>query len=83
MGGVIAILGVFPDDPVYTCAEFHDLENVQDYLERYPNLQNKQVICSSDAHYLWQIRDKQAYFDLEDEPYSSDLVRHHLFEKLR
>ena len=81
--GVIAVLGVFPDEPVYDCAEFQDSANIEFYLEKYPNLRDKQIICSSDAHYLHQIRDKQAYFDLEDEPYSGTLVRHSLFQKLR
>ena len=81
--GVIAVLGVFPDEPVYTCAEFQDSANVPVFLEQYPNLRNKRIVCSSDAHYLWQIRDKEAFFELEDEPYSSDSVRHELFKKLR
>lgn len=80
--GVIAVLGVFPDEPVYRCAEFHDAQNEAAYLERYPNLRDKLLVTSSDAHFLWDIRDKQAYFDLEDEPYSGDLVRQRLFEKL-
>ena len=81
--GVIAILGTFPDQPPYTCAEFHDAENIAPYLQQYPNLQGKTLLTASDAHYLWQIRDKQAYFDLDDEPYSGDLVRRNLFKKLR
>ena len=81
--GVIAVLGVFPDEPRFDCAEFQDSANIEGYLQYYPNLQGKQIICSSDAHYLHQIRDKEAYFDLEDEPYSSGLVRHNLFRKLK
>ena len=81
--GVIAILGVFPDEPHFACAEFQDSANIRDYLERYPDLRDKQIICSSDAHYLHQIRDKEAYFELEDEPYSGELVRRNLFRKLK
>ena len=81
--GVIAVLGVFPDEPVYGCAEFHDAENEAEYLQMYPNLRDKVLVTSSDAHYLWDIRDKRAYFELDDEPYSDDLVRSKLFEKLR
>ncbi len=81
--GVIAVLGVFPDEPVYGCAEFHDAENEAEYLQMYPNLRDKVLVTSSDAHYLWDIRDKRAYFELDDEPYSGDLVRSKLFEKLR
>ena len=81
--GVIAVLGVFPDDPVYTCAEFHDKSNEAAYLERYPNLRDKLLLTASDAHVLWDIRDKDAFFELEDEPFSAELVRQRLFEKLR
>ena len=83
MGGVIAILGAFPDEPHYDCVEFQDSANVDACLEKYPNLRHKRIVCSSDAHYLHQIRDAQAYFELEDEPYSSALVRHNLFQLLQ
>lgn len=81
--GVIAVLGAFPDEPAFRCAEFYDSAKQPEYLQNYPNLRDKLLITSSDAHYLWQIRDKSAYFELEDEPYSGDLVRSKLFEKLR
>ena len=81
--GVIAILGSFPDDPHFDCAEFHDSDKQAEYAEKYTNLKDKVLLTSSDAHYLWDIRDKEAYFELEDEPYSSVFVRHKLFEKLR
>ena len=81
--GVIAVLGTFPEEPSFDCAEFQDAANARAYLDRYPILREKILITSSDAHYLWQIRDKQAYFDLDDEPYSGDLVRHNLFAVLR
>lgn len=80
--GVIATLGVFPDDPAYRCAEFQDSENVPAYLERYPNLRDKRILCSSDAHYLWQIRDKQAFLELEDAPDRAQM-RRRLLDTLR
>lgn len=81
--GIIAILGTFPETPFFGCAELHDKEKIASHLEKYPVLENKQIVISSDAHYLWDIRDADAYFDLDDEPYSSALVRKRLFEKLR
>lgn len=81
--GIIAVLGTFPDYPKFTCAELHDKEKIAPHLEKYPILKDKQIVISSDAHYLWDIRDADAYFDLDDEPYSSALVRKRLFEKLR
>ena len=52
-------------------------------LEKYRELRDKLLLISSDAHYLWDIRDADATIDIDDEPYSSDLVRKRLFEILR
>ena len=80
--GIISVLGTFPDTPVFNCVEINRAEKVSEYLEKY-NLKDKKVIISSDAHYLTDIRDKENCFDIDDEPYSSALVRKRLFEQLR
>jgi len=81
--GIITTLGVFPEDTDFTCAELHDMGLAEELRERYPVLKGMQLFSGSDAHYLWDIRDKEHYFDLEDEPYSSELIRKRLFEILR
>ncbi len=81
--GIIATLGVFPDTPFFGAVEFHDLSKAEEYKKSYPILSDKLILCGSDAHYLWDIRDGAAYFELEDEPYSSELVRKNLFKLLR
>ena len=81
--GIIAILGTVPETPDFACAELRDYERAEEYRDRYPLLRGKQLLCGSDAHYLWDIRDAQAYFELEDEPYSGDFVRHQLFLRLK
>ena len=81
--GVVATLGTFPDEPFFSCAEFHDKEKQQQYCERYPLVSEKTLLVGSDAHYLWDIRDKAAYFEVDDEPYSSDKVRKEIFRFLR
>lgn len=81
--GVIAVLGSFPESPNYLCAELHDAEQMDEYQKMYPILKDKLLLCGSDAHYLWDIRDANAYFDLDDMPYSSDYVRGQLFRHLR
>ena len=81
--GIIAILGTIPETPDFACVELRDPERREEYLAQYPILQNKLMLCGSDAHYLWDIRDAQAYFELEDEPYSGDFVRHQLFLRLK
>lgn len=81
--GIIATLGVFPELPYFGCVEVHDMENMEKLRETYPVLNDKLVLECSDAHYLTQIRDAKAYFDLDDEPYSGDNVRKELFKVLR
>lgn len=81
--GIIAILGTIPESPDFGCMELRDFEKKDEYVQAYPILQNKTILCGSDAHYLWDIRDANTYFDLEDEPYSGDFVRHQLFLRLK
>ncbi|MBQ9531505.1 MAG: PHP domain-containing protein [Eubacterium sp.] len=80
--GVIEVLGTFPETPHFDIVEINRKEKVEEYVEKY-SLQNKKVIISSDAHYLENMRDKENYFELDDEPYSSALVRKKMFEYLK
>lgn len=80
--GVIEVLGTFPETPHFDIVEINRREKVKEYVEKY-SLQDKKVIISSDAHYLENMRDKENYFELDDEPYSSALVRKNLFKYLR
>ncbi len=81
--GIIATLGTFPETPKFNAVEFHDISKKEEYKEKYPILNDKLILSGSDAHYLWDIRDKGCYLELEDEPYSSDLVRANLFKILK
>ncbi len=81
--GVIATLGTFPQEPPFLCAELHDMEKADEYQKKYTALADKHLLCGSDAHHLWDIRDASAYFELEDEPYSGALIRKRLFRRLR
>lgn len=81
--GIIATLGTFPETLDCTCAEIRDAEKQRELEARFPILKEKKIIISSDAHYLWDIRDKQAYFELDDEPYSGEKIRSELFKRLR
>lgn len=82
-GGILAILGSFPEKPAFRCFEVRDPEKLPELTEANPILKNLLPVVSSDAHYLDQIPDAAHFFELEDEPYSGDFVRHMLFEKLR
>lgn len=81
--GIIATLGVFPDIKGFApCVEFHDIKNIDEYVKKY-GLEDKKCVVSSDAHYLTDMRDENCYFLIDDEPYSSALVRKRVFEYLR
>ncbi len=80
--GIISVLGTFPDTPYFSNVEINRKEKVGEYVSKY-HLEDKRVIVSSDAHYLTDLRDKENWFELDDEPYSAALVRKKLFELLR
>lgn len=81
--GIVSTLGTFPEDTEFRVVELHDAANRESYQSKYPALADKLLVCGSDAHYLWDIRDAHAYFDLDDEPYSGDYVRRQLFRRLK
>ena len=58
--GIIAVLGAFPEKPYFPVCEVHDSEKTDEYAERY----GKRVVSSSDAHYLWDIREKDNFLEL-------------------
>ena len=81
--GIVSILGVFPEHSDFGCYELHNIEKTDEYENRFPHLKDKIRLIGSDAHYLWDLRDAEDYIELDDEPYSSDLVRANLFKYLR
>ncbi len=81
--GIIATLGTFPPFPTFSVAEFHNGEQIGAYEAKHPQLRTMKKVVGSDAHYLWDIRDKEFFFELADEPYSTDYVRHQLFRALK
>lgn len=60
---ILAVLGAFPEKPYFPCAEVHDGEKTDEYAERY----QKRIISSSDAHYLWDIREQGAFLELDSD----------------
>lgn len=80
--GIITTLGTFPDFPPFCCVEFKDTSLIKEYQNCYSNLKDKKILTSSDAHFLWDINEAKNSFFLEDEPYSSTLIRKKLFEYL-
>ena len=80
--GIIAVLGDIPKNSEFKLYELHNSDKRQDFVCRY-QLSPDSLIFSSDAHCLTDIKDKENYFEISDEPYSSDLVIRKLFEMLR
>ena len=80
--GIISTLGTLPDYMPFKVAEFHDGDRINDYEAKYAAVRDKTKVVSSDAHFLWDIKEKREYFEIDDEPYSSSLVRKRLFEIL-
>ena len=80
--GIISVLGTFPETPHFDIVEINQKDKVDEYVEKF-NLQDKKVVISSDAHYLENMRDKENFFEVDDEPYSSALVRQKIFEQLK
>ena len=80
--GVIAILGDLPKDEGFAFYELNDSGNAEKYSRRY-GIPSDRFIVSSDAHYLTDMRDKENFFEIEDELQDSALIRKRLFEILR
>ncbi len=81
--GIISTLGDFPQTPEFKCAELTDMSKTEALKEKHPFLRGKKMMYGSDAHFLWDIPDKEHYIEIDDEPYSSALVRQRLFEMLK
>ena len=81
--GILTTLGVFPPEPRFAVCELHDMEKAEPLSAFHKQMRKMLLVSGSDAHYLWDIRDKEHFFELPDEPYSSELVRAELFRTLR
>lgn len=80
--GMIETLGTFPPEPAFTAYELHDAAKEAEYRERFPIISPLVRVVSSDAHTLGDIAEAAFAIDLDDEPYSSALVRDRLIDYL-
>ena len=80
--GIIAILGTLPETPHFSTIEIRDSGKVDSLSEKY-GLYGKNIVISSDAHYLTDIRDGENYFELDADKTDEDCVRRQLFKLLR
>lgn len=79
---VIAVLGMFPETPKFAFAEIHNRE-LRDELSAAIGIPQNRLILSSDAHYLWDIKEKSDYIEFEEGAQTSDEIRERLFAYLR
>ena len=63
---LIANLGFVPENSMFTCVELKDKINEQDLVQNNPYLKNCNVIYNSDAHYLYEINERDNYIEVEN-----------------
>ncbi len=80
--GLITTLGDFPETPGWSAYELRDEASNDSYRAQYPILSGLRHTVSSDAHYLQDISEATFAIELDDEPYSSSLVRDRLIDYL-
>ncbi len=78
--GMISILGDFPTEYGFLFSEYNDSSKIPIYRDKYPQLKCVEPLVCSDAHNLWQINEAENFFEIDDEIYSSSVIRSKLFE---
>ena len=81
--GMISILGDFPPRPTFYAAELHDMANLTEYRERFPQLAHMTVVQNSDAHSLEQMNLDPPKLSLLPKNESDQAVRNALIALLR
>lgn len=80
--GVIAVLGAFPKSPRFICAEVHNGELLGE-MSSLSKLPGDKLLVNSDAHYLWDIKEKNDFILLKDIEPDSDNAGKYLIDFLR
>lgn len=62
---IISNLGFIPPSLKAATVEFSNREKPESIMARLPYLKNYKYIVSSDAHYLWDISERQYFVELE------------------
>ncbi len=80
--GMLAILGDIPPEYGFKVFELRERSSIPKLIGTVEELNEKVALICSDAHYLWDISEAENSLTIDDEPYSSALVRKRLFQKL-
>ena len=80
--GMLAILGDVPEEYGFEIFELRERDSAEKVSGRVEQLNKKNFLVCSDAHHLWDISEAENSLSVDDEPYSSSLVRRRIFEML-
>lgn len=80
--GMIGILGMMPEAPVFGCVEIKDKSKTEKIKENNPILENTPVISDSDAHCLWDINEAEHFLPLSAHG-TAEEVRNRIIDYLR
>ncbi len=80
--GIVAVLGDIPSEYGFRCVEYNSSENTDKIKQTCAVARDASCVICSDAHHLWDINEAENAIVLDDEPYSSALVRRRLLEYL-
>jgi len=80
--GVIAVLGLFPESPTFYCAEVHAPEKLSSCME-LSGFSEEKLIVSSDAHFLWDIKEAKEFIELPEIPEGSLNAGEYLIKHLK
>ena len=75
--GVVAVLGVFPDEPDFTAFELNDISNAAPLEEKFPKLRTLRRLVCSDAHRIADMASRENSLLIGDgENVAAELIRH-------
>lgn len=80
--GILAILGDIPAEYGFNALELRERTSLEGICARVQGIDGKNILVCSDAHHLWDISEAENALLIDDEPYSSALVRQRIFEML-
>ena len=80
--GIVAILGDIPPEYEFATFELRERASLERLSPTVEELRENNLLVCSDAHHLWDISEAENSLDIDDEPYSSALVRKKLFDML-
>lgn len=79
---VFSVLGGFPENPAFYCAEVHFAESADDYSKK-TKLSTEKIVISSDAHFLWDIKEKSDFLLLPQIPKGSENAGEYIINYLK